>query len=235
MRFYSSWNFHLGLFFGCVLAGIVAIGATIYVRYDTHTLKRTTKRDAVYCGVNSGLPGFASRDDRGLWTGFDVDFCRAIAAAIFDNPDKVKFFPLDARERFTELQRRSVDVLSRNSTYTMSREVDHDLQFAAVTYYDGQGFMVPRARNINSGLDLDGSKVCVQAETTNELNVADYFRGNAMKYEQVTLGKIDEVIEAYVSGRCDTLTADVSQLHALRLKLEKQADHVILADVISKE
>src|SRR5262249_12541562 len=160
-------------------------------------------------------------DEKGNWVGFDVDFCRAIAAAIFDNPNKVNFVPLDARERFSELQKRSIDVLSRNSTYTMSREVDHDLQFAAVVYYDGQGFMVPRSRNINSALDLDGSKVCVQVETTNDLNSADYFRANAMKYDRVVQGGVDEAIKAYESGQCDTLTADVSQLYALRLRLAK--------------
>lgn len=228
-------SFGSGLLIGCVVAAGVAAAAISYIRYDSNTLKRTVKRDAVYCGVNSGLPGFASKDDKGSWAGFDVDFCRAIAAAIFNNPGKVNFVPLDARERFIELQRRSVDVLSRNSTYTMSREVDHDLQFAAVTYYDGQGFMVPQSRNISSGLDLDGSKVCVQVETTNDLNAADYFRANTMKYDRIVMGGVDEAVKAYESGQCDTLTADVSQLYALRLRLAKPGEHMILADVISKE
>jgi len=228
-------NFGTGLLVGCVIAGAVAAGAIGYIRYDINTLKRTVQRDAVYCGVNTGLPGFAVQDEKGTWIGFDVDFCRAIAAAIFNDPGKVKFVPLDARERFAELQKRTVDVLSRNSTYTMSREVEHDLQFAAVAYYDGQGFMVPKARNIASALDLDGSKVCVQVETTNDLNVSDYFRANAMKFDRVTLGGVDEAVKAYESGQCDTLTADISQLYALRLRLGKPGDHVILADVISKE
>jgi general L-amino acid transport system substrate-binding protein len=235
MQSFFAMNFRSGLLIGCVIAVAVAAASITYARYDVNTLKRTIKRDAVYCGVNSGLPGFASKDDKGEWSGFDVDFCRAIAAAIFNDPRKVKFIPLDATERFTELAKRSVDVLSRNSTWTMSRETDHGLQFAAVSYYDGQGFMVPRARNINSALELDGSKVCVQTETTNELNAADFFRANTMKYQEVKLSKVDDAVNAYASGQCDVLTADVSQLHALRLKLAKPGEHTILADVISKE
>jgi general L-amino acid transport system substrate-binding protein len=228
-------SFGTGLLIGGMIAVGVAAAAIGYIRYDVNTLKRTLKRDAVYCGVNTGLPGFAVQDEKGAWVGFDVDFCRAIAAAIFNDPGKVKFVPLDARERFAELQKRTVDVLSRNSTYTMSREVEHELQFAAVAYYDGQGFMVPKARNLTSALDLGGSKVCVQVETTNDLNVSDYFRANNMTFERVTLGGVEETVKAYDSGRCDTLTADVSQLYALRLKLSKPADHAILPDVISKE
>ena len=228
-------NFGTGLLIGCVAAIGVAAAAITYERYDTKTLKRTLRRDAVYCGVNTGLPGFSAKDDKGEWSGFDVDFCRAIAAAIFDDPKKVKFVPLDAKERFTELGNRRVDVLARNSTWTMSRETDYYLHFAGVSYYDGQGFMVPRARNLNSALELDGSKVCVQSETTTELNLADYFGANHMKYEVKKFSTVDDVFKAYDSGQCDTLTSDVSQLYALRLKLGKPGDHVILADVISKE
>jgi general L-amino acid transport system substrate-binding protein len=158
-----------------------------------------------------------------------------VAAAIFDNPDKAKFIPLDASERFKELQSRKVDILSRNSTWSMSREENYDLYFPAVAYYDGQGFMLPRARKIDSALDLDGSKVCVQGATTTELNLADYFRANNMKYEEKKFAKLDEVVKAYESGQCDTFTADVSQLYALRLNFGKPNDHVILPDVISKE
>ena len=167
------------------------------------------RRDAVYCGVNTGLPGFSAEDDKGNWSGFDVDFCRAIAAAIFDDPKKVKFIPLDAKERFDELGKRKVDVLARNSTWTMSRETEYYLHFAGVSYYDGQGFMVPRARNVDSALALDGSKVCVQSETTTELNLADYFRANNMKYEVKKFGTVDDVFKAYDSGQCDMLTSDV--------------------------
>jgi general L-amino acid transport system substrate-binding protein len=228
-------NFRTGLAIGCAIAVAVAAAAITYERYDTKTLKRTRNRDAVHCGVNTGLPGFSSMDEKGNWSGFDVDFCRAIAAAIFDDPRKVKFIPLDAKERFTELQKRKVDVLSRNSTWSMSRETNYALHFAAVSYYDGQGFMVPKARNAASGLELDGSKVCVQTGTTTELNLADYFRANNIKYQEAKFGKLEEVFHSYNSGRCDVLTADVSQLYALRLKLSKPGDHVILPDVISKE
>ena len=228
-------NFRSGLAIGCAIAIAVAAGAFAYDRYDTKTLKRTIRRDAVFCGVNTGLPGFSSADEKGNWSGFDVDFCRAIAAAIFDDPAKVKFIPLDSKERFTELQKRKIDVLARNSTWTISRETDYALHFAGVSYYDGQGFMVPKARKIDSSLELDASKVCVQVETTTELNLADYFRANNMKYEAVKFAKVDDVFKAYESGQCNVLTSDVSQLYALRQKLPKPGDHTILPDVISKE
>jgi general L-amino acid transport system substrate-binding protein len=228
-------NFSTGLLIGCVIAAGVAAAAITYERYDTKTLKRTVRRDTVHCGVNTGLPGFSAQDEKGNWSGFDVDFCRAIAAAIFDDPNKVKFVPLDANERFTELGNRKIDVLARNSTWTMSRETEYYLQFAGVSYYDGQGFMVPRARNSSSALELDGSKVCVQDDTTSVLNLADFFRANNMKFDERKFSELDDVFGAYAAGQCDVLTADVSQLYALRLKLDKPGDHDILADVISKE
>jgi general L-amino acid transport system substrate-binding protein len=227
--------FQSGLAIGLVVAAAVAAAAITYERYDTKTLKRTLQRGDVACGVNAGLPGFSIPDDKGNWTGFDVDFCRAVAAAIFDDPKRTKFIALDANERFKELQSRKVDILSRNSTWSMSRETSFDLYFPAVAYYDGEGFMTPRARNIDSALDLDGSKVCVQSETTTQLNAADYFRANNIKYQEVKFGKLDEILKAYDSGQCDTFTADVSQLYALRLNLAKPGDHVILPDLISKE
>jgi general L-amino acid transport system substrate-binding protein len=235
VRKYFGWNFHTGLIIGCAIAVAVAILAVAYERYDTKTLKRTVRRDAVFCGVNTGLPGFAEKNDKGEWSGFDVGFCRAIASAIFDDPKKVNFVPLDATERFQELADRKVDVLARNSTWTMSREIQYALNFAGVSYYDGQGFLVPRARNKDSALDLGGSTVCVQSQTTTAPNLADYFKANNMAYTEKHFRTIDEVFNAYVSGQCDTLTSDVSQLYALRLKLAKPADHVVLADVISKE
>ena len=228
-------TFRGGLLIGLAVAVLVAAAAITYERYDTRTLKRTIRRGEVFCGVNTGLPGFSIPDEKGNWTGFDVDFCRAVAAAIFDDPSKAKFIPLDANERFKELQSRKVDILSRNSTWNMSREENYDLYFPAVAYYDGQGFMLPRSRNIDSALDLSNSKVCVQGATTTELNLADYFRANNMKYEEKKFLKLDEVVKAYESGQCDTFTADVSQLYALRLNLAKPGDHIILPDVISKE
>lgn len=228
-------TFRGGLLIGLAVAVAVAAVAITYERYDTRTLKRTIRRGEVYCGVNKGLPGFSIPDEKGNWTGFDVDFCRAVAAAIFDDPTKTKFIPLDASERFKELQNRKVDILSRNSTWSMSRETNYDLYFPAVAYYDGEAFMVPAARKIDSALDLNNSKVCVQAETTTVLNLADYFRANNIKYQEMKFGKLDEVVKAYDTGQCDTLTADASQLYALRLNLSKPNDHIILPDIISKE
>src|SRR6201747_2916342 len=228
-------TFRGGLLIGLAVAAAILAGAITYERYDTRTLKRTIRRGEVLCGVNTGLPGFSIPDDKGNWTGFDVDFCRAVAAAIFDDPKKARFVPLDANERFKELRNRKVDILSRNSTWSMSRETSYDLYFPAVAYYDGEGFMVPRARNVDSALALDNSKVCVQSETTTQLNLADYFRANNMKYQEMKFDKLDEVFKSYQSGQCDTFTADVSQLYALRLNLAKPNDHVILPDVISKK
>ena len=232
---FISRTFRSGLLIGLLIAAAVAAAAITYERYDTKTLKRTFKRDAVLCGVNTGLPGFSNPDDKGNWSGFDVDVCRAVAAAIFDDPNKVKFIPLDANERFKELQNRKVDILSRNSTWSMSRETDYELHFAAVTYYDGEGFMVRKSRNVESGLELSDSKVCVQASTTTQFNLADYFRANNMKYQEINFPKLKDVLKAYDEGQCDVLTTDVSQLYALRLRLTKPIDHVILPDVISKE
>jgi general L-amino acid transport system substrate-binding protein len=228
-------TFRGGLLVGLAVAVAVAVVAVAYEFYDTRTLKRTVSRGEVLCGVNRGLPGFSIPDDKGNWTGFDVDFCRAVAAAIFNDPKKARFVPLDANERFKELQNRKVDILSRNTTWSMSREENYDLYFPAVAYYDGQGFMLPASRKIDSALDLNDSKVCVQEGTTTQLNLSDYFRANNMKYTEIKLPKLEEVVKAYESGKCDTFTADVSQLFALRLNMSKPDDHVILPDVISKE
>src|SRR5215472_12780102 len=228
-------TFRVGLSIGLAIAVLVAAAAITYARDDTSTLARTLRDGAVLCGVNAGLPGFSIPDEKGNWTGFDVDFCRAVASAIFDDPNKAKFVPLDASERFKELQSRKVDILSRNTTWSMARELEYDLYFPAVAYYDGEGFMVPRSRNKETSLDLTGSKVCVQAGTTTLLNLADYFRTNNMKYEEMKFDKLDDAVKAYDSGKCDTFTSDVSQLYGLRLTLAKPGDHVILPDVISKE
>jgi general L-amino acid transport system substrate-binding protein len=229
------WSFRTGLLIGGIIAVAVGVAAVIYDQYDTRTLRRTVKRDHVLCGVNTGLPGFSAADAKGEWAGFDVDFCRAVAAAVFNDPKKVKFVPLDANQRFKELGNRTVDILSRNSTWTMSRETDYALHFAGVSYYDGEGFMLPKSRNIDSGLELGDSKVCVQGNTTTQLSLADYFRANNMKFEEVKADKLEDLIKAYESGQCNAITADVSQLYALRIKLSKPEEHVILPDVISKE
>ena len=181
------------------------------------------------------MPGFSSPDDSGNWTGLDVDLCRAIAVAIFNDPTKVKFTPLSTKDRFTALQSGEIDVLSRNTTWTLSRDTSLGLNFAAVNYYDGQGFMVRKSFKVNSALELNGASVCMQTGTTTELNLADYFRANKMKYEVIAFATADETIKAYDGGRCDVFTTDVSQLYAEKLKLTNANDHVILPEVISKE
>ena len=199
------------------------------------TLKAVKDRGVLSCGVSQGLPGFSAPDDTGKWSGLDVDFCRALAAVILNDPLKVKFVPLSAKDRFTALQSGEIDVLSRNTTWSLSRDTSLGLNFTAVMYYDGQGFLVRKALKVNSALELNGASVCVQTGTTNEQNLADYFRSNNMKYEVVAFATADETIKAYESGRCDVFTSDVSQLYAERLKLTVPDDHVVLPDIISKE
>ena len=202
---------------------------------SAQTLNAVKQRGSLICGVTQGLPGFSSPDDRGNWTGLDVDFCRAMAAAIFNDPQKVKFTPLSTKDRFTALQSGEIDVLARNSTWTLARDTSLGLNFTAVNYFDGQGFMVRKSLKINSALELNGASVCTQTGTTTELNLADYFRANKMKYEVLALATADETIKAYDAGRCDVFTTDVSQLYAEKLKLTNSNDHIILPEVISKE
>ncbi len=202
---------------------------------SAQTLKAVKDRGSLNCGVSQGLPGFSNPDDKGSWTGLDVEFCRAIAAAIFNDATKVKFVPLSASNRFTALQSSQIDVLARNSTWTSSRDTSLGLNFAAVNYYDGQGFMVRKALKVNSALELNGASVCTQTGTTTELNLADFFRANNMKYEVIAFATADETIKSYDGGRCDVFTTDVSQLYAERLKLTNANDHVILPEIISKE
>jgi general L-amino acid transport system substrate-binding protein len=217
------------------VVALAAVSALAAGSVSAQTLKTVKDRGSLVCGVSQGLPGFSSPDDRGNWTGLDVDLCRAIAAAIFNDPNKVKFSPLSAKDRFTALQTGEIDILSRNSTWTMLRDTQLGLNFAAVNYYDGQGFMVRKALKVNSALELNGATVCTQTGTTTELNVADYFRANKMKYEVVAFATADETVKAYDAGRCDVFTSDVSQLYAMRLKLAKPDDQMILPEVISKE
>jgi general L-amino acid transport system substrate-binding protein len=209
--------------------------ATANDRAFSQTLKAIKDRGELICGVSQGVFGFSAPYLKGEWIGFDVDFCRALAAAIFDDPKKVKFVPLSADDRFRALQAGEIDILSRNSSWTMSREASFGLTFAAVTYYDGQGFLVRRARNVSSALELDNSKVCVQRGTTTELNLADFFTGNGMKYELVYATSEDDAVQAYDSERCSVLTADASALHSARVKMTDPYGHVVLPDIISKE
>jgi len=199
------------------------------------TLDDVKQRGVLNCGVNQGLPGFSEPDAEGNWSGFDVDFCRAVAAAIFADPEKVEYVPLSTSERFDALTSGKIDLLSRNSTWTMQREVGLGLTFAGVTYYDGQGFMLPRSAGIFSSLELGGSKVCVQAETTSAANLADYFEANKMAYEEVVTTSAAESLAAYQDGRCGVISSDISQLYAERLRLPNKDDHLVLPNTISKE
>jgi general L-amino acid transport system substrate-binding protein len=199
------------------------------------TLKTIKDRGMLSCGVSQGLPGFSNPDDKGNWTGIDVDICRAVAAAIFDDATKVKYVPLSAKDRFTALQSGEIDVLSRNTTWTLSRDTSLGANFTGVTYYDGQGFLVKKSLKVNSALELNSASVCVQTGTTTEQNLADYFKANNMKYEVIAFQDADGTVKAYESGRCDVFTTDVSGLYAERLKLANPADHVVLPEVISKE
>ena len=201
------------------------------------TLSDVKARGFVKCGVNTGLPGYAAPNDKGEWTGFDVDYCRAVASAIFGDPKKVKFTPLNAKERFTALQSGEIDLLVRNTTWTISRDTSLGLDFGGVNYYDGQGFMINSKKlpDIKSALQLSGASICVQSGTTTELNMADYFRSHKMEYNPVVFEKIEEANAAYDSGRCDAYTTDQSSLYAIRLTLASPGDHVILPELISKE
>ncbi|MEP9351075.1 amino acid ABC transporter substrate-binding protein [Xanthobacter sp. KR7-225] len=216
-----------------LLAG--AAVALVGTNANAQTLKTVKDRGELVCGVSKGLPGFSAPDASGRWSGFDVDLCRAVAAAVLGDPNKVKFVPLNAEERFPALQKSEVDLLSRNSTWTLEREAKLGLLFAGVSYYDGQGFLVPNARKLTSSLELDNSKVCVQAGTTAAAATEDYFKTNNMKLELVSVPNSADMVKAYEEGKCDTLTTDVSQLYALRLNMKKPADHIVLPDVISKE
>ncbi|MCB1459568.1 MAG: amino acid ABC transporter substrate-binding protein [Nitratireductor sp.] len=214
---------------GLAVAGMATSGAS------AATLDDVKAKGFVQCGVSQGLPGFSNPDAQGNWTGLDVDLCRGVAAAVFGDDTKVKFTPLSAKERFTALQSGEVDVLARNSTWTMSRDTSLGLNFTGVNYYDGQGFMVRSSLGVKSALELSGASVCTNTGTTTELNVADYFRANKMEYEIVAFEKADEVVAAYDAGRCDVYTTDQSGLYAQRLKLTNPGEHVVLPEIISKE
>ena len=212
-----------------------AIAALVVSSANATTLEDVKAKGFVQCGVNTGLIGFGSTDDKGDWKGFDVDYCRAVATAIFNDPNAVKFTPLTAKERFTALQSGEIDMLARNTTWTMSRDTSLGLTFAGVNYYDGQGFLVRKSLGVTSALQLGGASVCVQTGTTTELNLADYFKRHNMQYTPVAFEKLDETLQAYDSGRCDAYTTDASGLYASRLALAKPDDHMVLPEIISKE
>ncbi|WP_066467253.1 amino acid ABC transporter substrate-binding protein [Bosea sp. WAO] len=199
------------------------------------TLDKVKQRGTLECGVSEGLRGFSEKDAQGRWAGFDVDFCRAVAAAVLGDAGKVNFTPLSAGERFEALKAGKVDLLSRNSTWTLGREAELGLAFAGVTYHDGQGFLVARSLGVDGALSLDKAKVCVEAGTTTQLNLGDFFRANSMDIEEKAFPSAAEALAAFQSGQCNVLTRDQSALYAERLKLSKPGDAVILPDVISKE
>jgi general L-amino acid transport system substrate-binding protein len=213
-----------------VLAVIFAVQSA-----SAQTLKTVKDRGMLNCGSNGTLAGFGLPDAQGKWTGLDVDFCRAIAAAIFNDTSKVKFVPLTTKDRFTALQSGEIDVLARNTTWTSSRDTSLGLNFIGTNYYDGQGFMVRKALKVNSALELNGASVCVQQGTTTELNLADFFRAHNMQLKSVTFATANEAVKAYDAGRCDSYTTDASALYGERLRLANSAEHIVLPEIISKE
>lgn len=205
----------------------VATALVIAASAQAGTLDDVKKRGMLSCGVSQGLPGFSQPDDKNNWAGIDVDTCRAVAAAVFGDANKVSFKPLTAKERFTALQSGEIDMLSRNTTWTHTRDTSLGLNFAGVNYYDGQGFLVQKALGVKSAKDLDGASVCIQAGTTTELNLADYFTLNGMKYASVVFDSSDQTREGFESGRCDILTSDQSQLYAIRSKMANPSSAVV--------
>ncbi len=214
----------------------ISIVAALFATVATAgTLDDVKKADVLKCGVSTGLPGFAEADKKGNWKGLDVDYCKAMAAIVLGDSTKVKYVPLNAKERFTALQSGEIDVLARNTTWTNTRDTTLGLNFAGVNYYDGQGFMVPKKLGVKSAKELDGATLCIQAGTTTEMNLADYFKTNGMKYKAITFDTNEQVDKAFFSGRCDILTTDQSGLYAARTKAADPSKYVILPEIISKE
>ncbi|MGP4844509.1 amino acid ABC transporter substrate-binding protein [Marinobacter sp. 1Y8] len=218
-------------------AGTAALVGTLMTgsAMAASTLDSVKEKGHLQCGVTSGLPGFSQPDDKGAWTGIDVDTCRAIAAAVFGKGSEVEFTPLTAKERFTALQSGEIDVLSRNTTWTLTRDASLGLNFAGVNYYDGQGFLVKKDLGVKDAEELDGATVCIQAGTTTELNLADYFRAKGMKFKPLVFDTSEQTVQGFAAGRCDVLTSDRSQLAALRSKLTDPNSAIILPNTISKE
>ena len=212
---------------------LMAAGLAMPAKADTLDLVK--QRGKINCGVSQGVAGFSQPDDQGKWSGFDIDFCRAVSAAVFGDPDKVSYIPLSTKERFTALQSGTVDLLSRQTTWTMSRDAGMGINFVGTAYYDGQGFMIRKDLNVDSALKLDGATVCTEQGTTTEQNIADYFGANNIKYESVVLDSADGILKAFDSGRCDVYTTDASALYAQRLKMAQPEAYMVLPEIISKE
>jgi general L-amino acid transport system substrate-binding protein len=217
-----------------ILGIFAAVGLTAGMA-TAGTLDDVRAKGFVQCGVSTGAPGFAFPNDAGEWAGLDVDYCRALASAIFNDPKAVKFSPLSSAVRFTALGSGEVDILARNTTWTYSRDTDLKQTFLGVNYYDGQGFMVKKDLGVNSTLELDGATVCIQVGTTTELNLADYFKANGMSYDPVPTSDNAESQQQYLAGACDAYTTDASALYGTRANLEVPGDHVVLPEIISKE
>ncbi|MBT5821066.1 MAG: amino acid ABC transporter substrate-binding protein [Rhodobacteraceae bacterium] len=218
------------VFFGAMTVAALAAGAAA-----AGTLDDVKARGKLNCGVTTGLVGFAAPDANGEWQGFDVGVCRAVAAAALGDPSAVEFVPTTGKTRFTALASGEIDMLARNTTWTFSRDVDLKFEFVGVNYYDGQGFMVPKALGVSSAKELDGATVCIQTGTTTELNLADYFRTNNISYEPVPIETNAEAQPLYLEGACDVYTTDASGLAATRAAFENPGDHVVLPEIISKE
>jgi general L-amino acid transport system substrate-binding protein len=218
-----------------VLLGALTIAGLAAGAAAAGTLDDVKARGTLNCGVTTGLVGFAAPDANGVWEGFDVGLCRALAAAVLGDPMAVEFVPTTGQTRFTALASGEIDFLARNTTWTFSRDVDLKFEFVGINYYDGQGFMVPRALGVSSAKDLDGATVCIQTGTTTELNLADFFRSNNISYEPVPIETNAEGQQQYLAGACDTYTTDASGLAATRATFENPGDHVLLPEIISKE
>ena len=218
-----------------VFLGALTVAGLVAGVASAATLDDVKARGAMNCGVTTGLVGFAAPDANGVWEGFDVSVCRAVAAAVFGNGDAVEFVPTTGETRFTALASGEIDLLARNTTWTFSRDTDLKFDFVGVNYYDGQGFMVPKALGVSSAKDLDGATVCIQTGTTTELNLADYFRTNNISYQPVPIQTNAEAQQQYLAGACDVYTTDASGLAATRATFEAPGDHIVLPEIISKE
>jgi general L-amino acid transport system substrate-binding protein len=220
---------------GVLLAAAVLIAMPIAAGAQQRTLDTVKQRGQLSCGVHTGLAGFGAADDKGVWSGLDVDYCKAVAIAVLGDPNKVRYVPTTPKERFAALQSREIDMLARSTTWTLSRDSSAGFSFVGVNYYDGQGFMVKKSANLKTAKELSGATVCVQTGTTTELNLADFFRTNKLQYKPVVFEKVDEAVRAYANDRCDAYTTDASGLYSVRLQMAKPEDHMVLPDIISKE
>ena len=221
--------------FKSMAAACLLVAASAAPAFAGATFDAVKAKGFVQCGVNLGLYGFSAPDDKGNWSGLDVDACRAVAAAIFGDANKVKYTPLSAQQRIPALQSGEVDLLARNTTWTLTRDTANGLNFAVVNYYDGQGFMVPKKLGVKSAKELDGATICVLPGTTTEQNLADWFRANKLSFKPVVIEKNEELASAFFAGRCDAYSSDASQLAGVRSEAPKPDDYVILPDLISKE